>query len=183
MPRARRAVALVVLVTFVGAETGCSWIFVKKEPPLPIEPSPVVECTTNRTAPTLDLVAAVLGGATAVGTLAYGAVQYVGCGEELSGCNWALSWATIAGVAAAAAAVTTVFAFSAGYGSKHAEECERLKALQAACVAGDQDACNRLRGGTPGSPAAPATPPAESWLREAAGLTSARLWPQQDQDR
>jgi hypothetical protein len=82
-----------------------------------------------------------------------------------------------------AAAVTTVLAFSTAYGFKHAKECERLKSLQAACVAGDQDSCTLLRGRQPGSSDTPGPSPAESWLREAAGLTSARLWPPQKQER
>lgn len=176
MPRTRRAVALMVLVAFVGGEAGCSWIIVKKEPSLPLEPTQRVECTTSRSAPAIDLTGTLLAAATSVGALGYGALGWA-AGEGTQ-----VDWTTIAVVAAAGAVGAAVLGFSMAYGFKHAKECERLKSLQAACVSGDQDSCTLLRGEQPGPSEAPGSSPAESWLRDAAGLTSTRLWQPQEPD-
>jgi hypothetical protein len=178
MPRTRRAVALFVLVTFVGAEAGCSWIFMKKEPPLPIEPTPPVECTSSATAPIVDTVVAVATGVTAIVGVVGGLIvlQDSTGWEGLNAAGWI-------GVGILAALFPIPTGFSAAYGFKHANACERLKALQAACVSGDQDACTRLRGERPAPKEQPGTSPSEGWLQDAASQTSARLWPPKEQDQ
>ena len=174
MSRMRRAVAGLVLALFLGAETGCSWIFMKKEPPLPLEPVPVAECTSSRTAPTVDTILAVATGLTAGLGLVVGLggawMQTYEYANEVAVGTWLA-------IGTAALAATLPLAFSASYGGRHARECERLKGLQAACAAGDQDACTQLRGAQPGPAETPGPSPTESWLREAAGLSAARLSP------
>lgn len=174
-PRVRQVVALAALIAFAGVESGCSWIFVKKEPPLPLEPTPPVECTTSRAAPIIDVVT---GSVFAAGAIVSG-LALAPCVVETCD-EWSQFWA-IAGVALGALAVGATAIISGAYGFKHTKECEKLKSLQAACVVGDQDSCTLLRGEQPAPKEQPGPLDIESWLRDAASPSLARLSLPQEQ--
>jgi hypothetical protein len=140
----------------------------KKEPPLPVEPAPPIECTSSRTVPIVDLTAT-----TVLGLAGWGGgfmLMFLASeGMEQPEAGWLL------GAAAACAVASTVLIFSTIYGFEHAKACDDLKTLQADCVAGNQEACSRLRGERFAPPAVPATSQGQAWLEEATRLSAARL--------
>ena len=126
--------------------SGCSWVFVQKPPPGPIQAAPPLECTSSVVAPVLDTVWA--ADAAIVGlTLAIMSIHEQSTCSASSPCspegNSMRFWYTATGVLAAAAAEPV--GFSAAYGYDKTSDCRHLKETQLSCTSGVEEACRALR--------------------------------------
>ena len=160
--------ACVVAVQLVLC-TSCSWLFVNKPPPLPVETAPPVACTSSVAAPVADTVSAVLLAALGSTTVYVGA-QSKNCTTSLcqpaiclsdycppQPCTTCSGWSPaeqtyiiVSGVALLGLA--TMFGFSAAHGYSTTARCRELEQAQAACLTGVESACQSLRvGATPAS--------------------------------
>jgi hypothetical protein len=137
-----RGIAAILALAFLPA-TGCSWLFLQKPPPGPVEPAQPVVCTSSRVSPGLDTTGAVLLGLGGASTILFGITTP---GKEGPG-FWRLSpeqrtLVIASGLAVAGAA--TALAFSAANGNSTVAECRHLKEAQLSCLSGVEAACRSL---------------------------------------
>lgn len=125
---------------------GCSWIFVRKPPPGPVEAAPRLECTSSVVSPVLDTVGAVYAAGLGLYLMIVGIQSESHCSPS-SPCSpegYAFRGSIIlAGATAVAAAVP--LGFSAAYGYEKTSDCRRLKEAQLPCASGVEDACRTLQ--------------------------------------
>jgi len=122
------------------ATAGCSWLFVQKRPPPPVEAAPPVQCTSSAAAPILDTVFASLYGLGGAAAVVAGAVAQGGDSLDVG-----LGKAQIA-MGALWLAAGVALAFSAAHGYAAISDCRELKAAQQACFGGFEASCAALRG-------------------------------------
>jgi hypothetical protein len=118
---------------------GCSFVLVKGEPSPPIDPTTSIDCTTSQAAPVADVILGVLsaGG----GVLALATAPQSPCRDYSCLGGDALKRLGIAGVVVGGAYLASaVYGFTQTNGCKEGLECQR------ACLAGDRNVCDRLRG-------------------------------------
>jgi len=134
-----------------AAAPGCSWIGwgLQKPPPLPVEPSTAIHCTTDKVAPILDTV----GAAAFVGLGVAGMVTVHGSCSGGAGSMCGLQEAAF-GLSLSSAAIGVLYGASAVYGYGATGRCARLIEWENACAKGDARACERLRGAPEPDPAA-----------------------------
>jgi hypothetical protein len=133
--RPSRFVALVGMVTLLHG-SGCSWIFIQKPPPGPVEPVPPVECTSSNELPVVDsIVGWPLVAAGTVGAL-YGFLPTAFAGDA----PWPIFWGGLA-----AAVAGSIVAGSGLSGFKTTMACRDLQERQLECVSGVEAACLTLK--------------------------------------
>jgi hypothetical protein len=136
-------------VGFVCLPTiGCSWIFVQRPPPGPIQATPPIECESSTAAPVFDTVGAVVVGVGGILVTIFGlTLDTAPCEGFDVFCSSPQTKATTiaAGVAAMGAAVA--LGFSADYGYSAIQECRSRQdvQLQLSCASGVEDACRTLQ--------------------------------------
>ena len=150
----------VALTALLLMSTGCSWIFVKKPPPLPVEPAPPVACTQSVAAPVLDTIGTVLLATAGVLTIV-GGTHVTSCSP---GCNYvscscapAPTPYIVAGVAVVGLATTLGFSAASGYSTT--ARCRDLTQAQASCLTGVEASCRRLGSPLRGNDPAPEPKP------------------------
>lgn len=128
--------------------SGCSWVFVQKAPPGPVEAFPASACTSSAAGPIADTVLASLfaGGGLA---LIIGAVGTPHQSDPYAATVSTAYRAVVAASGAILAGGSIPWAFSAAYGYTHTADCRELRQNQAACLSGVEDSCRWLKHRTP----------------------------------
>ena len=137
-----------IAAALLVATSGCSWTTMTRPPLAPVEPSPAVDCTTSRAAPTLDVVGAVAFGIPGLVVSAWGIGQPVcstGGLDCLFGFNSGGAKAATIGVGIALVGLAVVDAISAADGFTWARACEDMRGEQLACLSGVEASCASLR--------------------------------------
>lgn len=146
LPARRRCTAAALGLAFLPA-LGCSWIFVNKAPPDPIQATPPIECRSSTAAPVFDTVGAVVVGVGGILVTVFGLALDTAPCEAFEFCASPQTKATTiaAGVAAMGAAVA--LGFSADYGYSAIQECRSRQdvQLQLSCTSGVEEACRTLQ--------------------------------------
>ena len=146
--RWRCRLAAAALAAAALPSSGCSWLFVQRPPPGPLEPSPPVACTSSAAAPAADVTGAILLEAAGLTTTLVGILGAV-CPPGESWCMFgypsagAKAAVTVVGLGLTGAAIA--YAFSASYGFSHSAECRRLVEAQLACASGVEASCQSLQ--------------------------------------
>lgn len=131
---------LTIALLLAILSSGCSWIFLTKPPPRPVDATPPVQCATDTKAPAADLTTGLIfipGGLLIAGASSLG--------NSNSG--------TAAGLATMAVGVVSLV--SAGFGYTWTAECRELKSQQLGCLSGVEESCAALRVEPPSRPSTP----------------------------
>jgi hypothetical protein len=126
MPRSRRAAIGLIAVFLSGAlNSGCSYLFMETAPPRNARRELTrIDCTSGKAAPVTDTVLAVLTGLSAASAfLLYGTISDVGSDETIFAPVSELM--LVSGLVYSGLSVLA--AFSAAYGYRCSEECERAE--------------------------------------------------------
>jgi hypothetical protein len=130
----------------VAGGSGCSWLFVNKPPPGPVEPAPPASCTGSVASPVVDTVlgALLVGGGIAVIALSVPKPAPPCTGwcfnfdfDQLNAVGYAAGGVLIAGA--------IPLAFSAAHGYSTTADCRELHEAQLSCVSGVEASCTELR--------------------------------------
>ena len=141
--RAGRPCRIFALVVILHSPTGCFSAFMLPPPKTVEEPTSPVECTSSPVAPVLDGVCAVSLGVLTVG-LAGAAATADPCEGGMTPCIPPGAWVTGAVIAGGSAVLCGLSAVS---GAKKASRCAEMRRVSAACIEGDETACQRLQSG------------------------------------
>jgi len=135
----RQTALAVIAALALQSIPGCSFLFMRRPPPLPVGPEPDVECTRSQTAPILDLSFTALPALALIGlcspSSSPSSSSYVG--PTFGHCD--AGKAILGGVLMAAPWIA-----SGIYGFHLSARCRAISADQAACRGGDATACSRL---------------------------------------
>jgi hypothetical protein len=123
--------------------SGCSFLSVRKAPPLPLRSPPQqVSCTSSRVAPAVDLTLGVVASLISVPLL--------GARDSCPPNEFCIDVATpiFQLIGAGFLTLGVVDLLSSGYGFVQTGDCAKIVDWVQACNAGNQEACSRL--GAPG---------------------------------